>query len=233
MDNEKRHKIAEGNTAEIFEISQNKVLKLFKIGYSKSAVQHEYNNHRMVNSIMNNTPELFKFHEENQRFGFIMEKVRGKSLATQMSNMDTFRQAMKTFTDLHKNWLMKTTDAATPYTEWMLRLLNKKSNDKNLIDKIKALPAGNVLCHGDFHPYNVLCPETDSVIIDFANVCQAPKEYDIARTYFLLKKSVIDKPVAERYLENMQLSYHDIQIYIEVLQLLRQYENPASPSLPL
>lgn len=40
--NEKVHKIAEGNTAEIFEIDDKKVLKLFKMGYSKSTVYHEY-----------------------------------------------------------------------------------------------------------------------------------------------------------------------------------------------
>ena len=46
MKNEKVHKIAEGNTAEIFEIDDKKVLKLFKMGYSKSTVYHEYDNHR-------------------------------------------------------------------------------------------------------------------------------------------------------------------------------------------
>ena len=47
----KRHKIAEGNTAEIFEINEKKVLKLFRAGYSKSTVQHEYDNYCMVSGV--------------------------------------------------------------------------------------------------------------------------------------------------------------------------------------
>lgn len=75
MKNKKRHKIAEGNTAEIFEIDEKKILKLFKTGYSKNAVLHEYDNHYMVSRVMENIPELFEFIEENQRFRFIMEKI--------------------------------------------------------------------------------------------------------------------------------------------------------------
>lgn len=225
MENQKRHKTAEGNTAEIFEINGEKVLKLFKTGYSKSVVQHEYDNHCMVSRVMENIPELFEFIEENQRFGFIMEKVQGKSLASLMLDDYTFEQAMETFTGLHKNWLTKTMDGAVPYTKWMLHMLNGKSNGGALADKIKNLPSGNILCHGDFHPCNILLTsERDFVIIDFANVCKAPKEYDIARTYFLLKEAVIEKTAAELYLEKMQMEYSDIRVYIEVLEILRRYE---------
>lgn len=35
-----------------------------------------------------------------------------------------------------------------------------------MVDKIKNLPSGNILCHGDFHPYNIiLTSERDFVII--------------------------------------------------------------------
>lgn len=225
MKNKKRHKIAEGNTAEIFEIDEKKVLKLFKAGYSKSTVQHEYDNYCMVSSVMENIPKLFEFVEENQRFGFIMEKVQGKSLASLMLDDHTFGQAMEMFTTLHKNWLTKTMDGVISYTEWMLHMLYGKLNSGDLEDKIKNLPSGNILCHGDFHPYNIiLTSERDFVIIDFANVCKAPKEYDVARTYFLLKQAAIEKTVAEIYLKKMQMEYSDIRVYIEVLEILRRYE---------
>ncbi len=225
MKNKKRYKIAEGNTAEIFEIDEKKVLKLFKTGYSKSTVHHEYDNQCMVSRVMENIPKMFEIVEENQRFGFTMEKVQGKSLASLMLDNYTFEQAMELFTSLHKNWLTKTMDSAVPYTEWMLHMLSGKSNDGDLVDKIKNLPSGNILCHGDFHPYNIiLTSERDFVIIDFANVCKAPKEYDIARTYFLLNQAVPEKTAAELYLKKMQMEYSDIRVYIEVLEILRRYE---------
>ncbi len=220
-----RYQIAEGNTAEIFEVEENKVLKLFKSGYSKSLVQHEYDNHCMVSRIVENIPKLFEFVAENQRYGFIMEKVQGKSLASLMQNDHTFDHAMEIFTNLHKNWLMQTMDGAVLYTEWMLYLLSGKSSDGNLADKIKCLPLGNALCHGDFHPYNIIInSESVAVTIDFANICKAPKEYDVARTYFLLKEDGKGKLIAELYLAKMKMEYRDIRTYINILEALRKYE---------
>lgn len=225
MENLEKQKIAEGNTAEIFEVDEKRVLKLFKEGYSKSVVQHEYDNHRMVSRVMENVPKLFEFVEENKRFGFIMEKVQGKSLTTLMQDDNTFDQAIEIFTNLHKSWLIHNMVDAVPYTEWMRNLFKEKSLDGELSDKIKHLPSGNILCHGDFHPFNIiLTAEKSPVIIDFANICKAPKEYDAARTYFLFKEVVTEKPVAELYLKKMQLEYSDIRTYIDVLEILRQYE---------
>lgn len=225
MNDKKRHKIAEGNTAEIFEIDDKKVLKLFKTGYSKSTVQYEYNNHCMVNRVVENTPKAFECIEENQRFGFIMEKVQGKSLASLISENYPLEQTMETLANLHKNWLTKTMDDAVPYTEWILHSFRGKLDDDVLADKINHLPSGNILCHGDFHPYNIISTsEKDFVIIDFANICKAPKEYDIARTYFLLREAATEKPAAELYLAKMQVEYSDIRAYIEVLEILRPYE---------
>ena len=221
-----RHKIAEGNTSEIFEISEGKVLKLFKAGYPKSTAYHEYSNHNKVSRVMSNIPRLFEFIEEDLRFGFIMEKVEGKSLASLMINENTFDHAMDLFSDLHKKWLMQTMDDIIPYTEWMLSFLKGRSFRDNLLEeKIQHLPTGNVLCHGDFHPYNIIfSSENNSAVIDFANVCKAPKEYDVARTYFLLQEAVPEKAVAEFYLKKMQVEHRDIDIYIEVIRNVRRHE---------
>ena len=154
-----------------------------------------------------------------------MEKVQGKSLASLVQNDHTFDQAMETFTNLHKNWLMHTVDGAVPYTKWMLNLSGEESLDGDLADKIKCLPSGNTLCHGDFHPYNIMITaESVAVIIDFANICKGPKEYDVARTYFLLKEAVKGKSVAELYLAKMKLEYRDIRTYTNILEALRKYE---------
>lgn len=219
-----RKKIAEGNTAEIFEVEDKKVLKLFKEGYSKSSVQHEYNNHCMVNRLVENVPKLYEFIEENRRFGFTMEKVQGKSLASFMQEDNNFDGTMEIFTNLLKNWLMQIMDGAVSYTEWMLHDIQRLI-DEALADKIKHLPSGNILCHGDFHLYNIIItPEKVPVIIDFANICKAPKEYDVARTYFLLKEALTEKTVSDLYLEKMQMEYKDISAYIDVLEALRRYK---------
>ncbi len=206
-------------------IDSEKVVKLFKFGYSQNTVQHEYKNHCMVNSIMNNVPQIYEYIEENETFGYVMENVQGKSLASFMMNELTFEPAMDVFARIHKEWLTKISDTAILYTEWMINTLNKKLVDCDLLNRINHLPKGNTLCHGDFHPYNIIVtPDNKPIIIDFANICRGPKEYDIARTYVLLKEAVTDSPIAEIYLDIMQIQYNDLQEYIEVIKSFREYE---------
>lgn len=223
-----RNKIAEGNTAELFEVSDTRVLKLFKIGYSKGAVEQEYRNHRTVSAVVKNVPALFEFVEVQGRFGFVMEKIQGESLAAKMMDGDSFDQAMDLFVELHTSWLQNRTETAVPYTEWMLCVLQGMSGRERLKARIERLPQGGCLCHGDFHPYNIIISSVKKpIIIDFANVCKAPREYDVARTYYLLKEAVPENPVAERYRAKMQVDYDSLREYLEVLEGLRESEKSS------
>ena len=219
-----RNKIAEGNTAELFQVSDTRVLKLFKPSYSKATVEQEYHNHRMVCAVAENVPQLFEFVEEQGRFGFVMEKIQGESLAAGLLDESSFDQALGLFVKLHKSWLQSSAKSAVPYTEWMFYALdlNRASGRESLKAQIGRLPQGDCLCHGDFHPYNIIIPPSKTpVIIDFANICRAPREYDVARTYYLLREAVPESPVAERYLEKMQVNYDSLREYLEVIKCLR------------
>lgn len=91
-----------------------------------------------------------------------------------MQDAYTFDEAIEMFTNLHKNWLLQTMEGPVPYTEWLLHLLGEKSFNGNLADKIKNLPSGSNLCHGDFHPYNIIITsEKKAVIIDRDDSLQA------------------------------------------------------------
>jgi hypothetical protein len=50
---------------------------------------------------------------------------------------------------------------------------------------LEPLPAGTRLCHGDFHPGNVLCGQRVSVI-DWSNATRGVPEADYARTALLI-----------------------------------------------
>lgn len=45
--------IAKGNTAEVFEYEEDKVLKLFKVGYPLEQIQREFNNTVIMNRTCN------------------------------------------------------------------------------------------------------------------------------------------------------------------------------------
>ena len=71
----------------------------------------------------------------------------------------------------------------------------RHARDLGLLHR-RVLDAG--LSHGDFHPLNVLLPDSGPVVIDWSNADEAPAERDVAFTQVILATSDSDFP---RWLE--------------------------------
>ena len=71
--------------------------------------------------------------------------------------------------------------------------------------------------------YLLVTADGKPIVIDFANVCKASKEYDIARTCFLMEEASAWK-LAEAYLEQMNVSFEEIKTFYEVMVQFRNFE---------
>ncbi|MGC4943078.1 phosphotransferase [Kribbella sp. DT2] len=68
--------------------------------------------------------------------------------------------------------------------------------------RLHAIPApsgaaGQVVMHGDLHPYNVMLTADGPVVIDWRNAEQGPAEFDIAMTAIIFAQVVLDPAFAE------------------------------------
>lgn len=54
-------------------------------------------------------------------------------------------------------------------------------------DRLAELPDGDRLCHGDFHPGNVIADPDGMVLIDWANATRGDPSADLARTMLVLR----------------------------------------------
>lgn len=55
------------------------------------------------------------------------------------------------------------------------------------LDRVEHLPSGSSLCHGDFHPGNVMMTRSGPAVIDWLTAASGPPAADVARTLFLLR----------------------------------------------
>jgi aminoglycoside phosphotransferase (APT) family kinase protein len=60
---------------------------------------------------------------------------------------------------------------------------------QSLLAGLAALPGGDRLCHGDFHPFNILGALGQEVIVDWPNASCGDPLADVCRSYVLIKPS--------------------------------------------
>lgn len=224
--------LSRGNTAEIFDYSEDKILKLFQKDYPEMAIKHEFENSKILFDLGIKTPKAYEIINLNERKGIVYDKIEGttvlqillklmKTAETDKSVMGEINAYFEKFARFHKNFISKTTDNPNlmSYKDF-LRIFARDS--KEYLEKIDALPDGNNVLHGDFHPDNLMLGKDNELhLIDMMNVCKGPAEYDIARTYFLLGSN---KQIQQDYLRLMETDFETIKPYHEIICLLRNRE---------
>ncbi len=217
--------IAKGATAEVYEYEEGKICKLFFEGYPVEYINIEYQNAKVMFYLNLNVPKPFEVVTMDNRTAIIYERIYGKTLwEIWEENEDKKNEGLDVFVQIHKELLSHHSKDVLSYKEFLTGMLRGKSvESQELYEEINALPDGDSILHGDFHPGNILVKvDGTPIIIDFMNICYGPQLYDIARTFFLL--TYHGESVAKSYLNKMQVSEDEIQTYLHIIKTCRQYE---------
>ena len=218
--------LGKGNTAEVYEYAEGKACKLFYEGYPREYVELEFQNACEMYDCKIRITRPFQVISIGKRTGIIYEKIKGETLLKLMQREpEKSEEYLDLLVKLHQDMLKHYSEEILSYKEYLATMVKNKIADcEEILEKINALPEGDCILHGDFHPGNVLMKEDGTpVIIDFMNVCRGPALYDVARTYFLIGQ--VEEHLAEAYLQKMCVEDEDIAKYLEVIEFCREYES--------
>ncbi|MEO7222823.1 MAG: phosphotransferase [Devosia sp.] len=139
------------------------------------------------------------------RWGVLMEHVTAPVLAGRLSAPNGVAQVLEVMLDLHRRMHERAAPIGLPPLKERLtrnisgaRLLDEATR-RHLLDSLPALPDGNRLCHGDFHPYNILGIGAEARIVDWIDACAADPAADVCRTFLLIGSA--EPTLAERYVD--------------------------------
>jgi hypothetical protein len=196
--------LAAGNVAEVFEWGSH-VVKLYRSPAAKPAAFREAAIHAAVEAMGIPVPAVWGVQQVGSRWGVVFDRVRQASFAEQMRGdpvaMPRYLEKLAqlhTFIHVHPAPQLSSLKIRLATNITRTELLDERRKEL-LLGGLADMPEGDRLCHGDFHPINVLDEISHPVVIDWPDACRGDPAADVCRSYLLLKFHAED--IAEPYLE--------------------------------
>jgi aminoglycoside phosphotransferase (APT) family kinase protein len=250
--------IARGRTAEIYAWGEGRVLKLFLPGFEGGA-RYEFDIARAVTANGVPAPEAFDLITVEERPGIVYARVDGEPVAQRLSRQPWQVATMgRLMADVHTAIHRATATGLPSQRERLADQIEqapglREAERQQVLERLSALPDDTQVCHGDFHPENVLLTANGPQVIDWTDATLGHPHADVARTSLLVRTSstsanvpalmrplislalsVFIKAYLDRYLAVNQASRADIQAWEVICAAARLRENvPESENVLL
>jgi uncharacterized protein (TIGR02172 family) len=184
--------VAQGRTAEIYVWDDRHILKLYRDWCPSDWVDYEARIARAVYEAGIPSPKAGEIVEVDGRRGMLYERLEGISMVQDLKARPWMLFSHgRSLAELQIQIHQKSTAELPTYkdrlhydireTSQLTDELRRKS--LNLLDQ---LPNGQNVCHGDYHPENVLITREGPVVIDWMTACSGSPWADVARTSLIL-----------------------------------------------
>jgi len=196
--------LAVGNVAEIFEWG-SRIVKLYKSTAAKPAAFREAAIHAAAEAMGLPVSRVWSVQEVGGRWGLVFDRVKQVSFAEQMlNNPDDVPRYLECMVRLHMRiHAQRAVQFAGLNVRLMANIAATKLLDKrrkrDLLGRIADMPDGDRLCHGDFHPMNILGDVSQPVVIDWPDARRGDPAADVCRSYLLMKLHAAE--IATTYLD--------------------------------
>ena len=196
--------LAVGNVADVFECG-SQVLKLYRSAVRKPTPFREAAIHATVETMGLPVPAVWGVQEVDGRWGIVFDRISEPSFAKGMQ--EDPRLVLECLEILVRLHARIHTHPAHELGSLKLRLaaniastgLLDEPRKQTLLSLLAEMPKGDRLCHGNFHPINVLGQTSHPLVIDWPDACRGDPSADVCRSYLLLKLHAAE--IAEPYLD--------------------------------
>jgi len=198
---------ATGRTAEIYSYQEEKVLKLFFPTVPQSWIDREANVGRYIQEARLPVPKVFERVKVNGREGVVYERINGPSLLNQLARMpwkaaQYARLLASLHAQIHKISAPSNLETQRKWARGGIPGTDKLSKEmkESVLNLLETMPDGNLLCHGDFHPGNIIVTHRGPVIIDWMTATRGTAGGDVGRTSVILEAAQAPEGTPMRWL---------------------------------
>jgi len=155
--------IGKGRTAEVYAWGEGCILKLYQSWMPGSAVEKEYHATQAAQAAGVPVPNTYDLVQLEGRHGIVFEKIEGISLLSelQIKPWKLFaisRKLGELHAQIHQSYApVELSNQRQQIENGIEAATDIIETDKHMIrGYLMQLPDGEFLCHGDFHPDNIL-----------------------------------------------------------------------------
>jgi len=184
--------IALGRTSEIYDWKDGTILKLYYDWCPPSWLEHEVRVAQVIVAAGIPTPAFGETVEVNGRRGIVYERVQGVSMLQDLNTHPwTIFRHVRALAELQMQYQQICVPGLIPYRASLRYSINNApqlSDDERAraLNLLETLPDGDGLCHGDFHPGNIIISPCGPIVIDWMTAVSGSPWADVARTCLLL-----------------------------------------------
>jgi uncharacterized protein (TIGR02172 family) len=186
--------LAKGLTAQVHAWGHGRVLKWFEPWRTAAKIEREFAISRAVHAAGLPVPAVYEMVEVDGRRGIVFERIDRPSLFQHVvARPWKLFSAARQLAELHARLHAVTAPPQLPTQREQLEGWIDTARDLPLARKEELrrasaeLPEGNALCHGDFHPANILLSARGPIIIDWSSATRGHAMGDVARTVHLFE----------------------------------------------
>ncbi len=196
MENQIGKFIGSGGTATVYEWGNDEIIKIFKPEVQIETIKNEEYIGKILNDFSLNIPKYIGTIDIDDKKGIIYERINGKQFAEKIfsatDQSETAADFAKMHYEIHQNHTDKLPSQRDMFNWRISKIENYLGKDlRKIQDLLDSLPTNNNLCHGDFHPLNILVEHEKYIAIDWEGSCAGHPFLDVAWSYLTLISPLI------------------------------------------
>ncbi|MGI6358676.1 MAG: phosphotransferase [Bacillota bacterium] len=185
--------LGQGRTAEVYSHGEqaSQVVKLFYDWCGRAEVEQECEISVAVAASGFPAPQVGGLVQLRGRHGIIYQRVAGENMLQRIlfspeHHVRYARQLAAVQASMHRTRLSRLPRQRAQLISSIRRAGLSAGTKSRVLALLDELPDGESLCHGDYHPGNVIVSNGHLTVIDWANATSGHPLADVARTSLLL-----------------------------------------------
>ncbi|MBL7200720.1 MAG: phosphotransferase [Anaerolineae bacterium] len=205
-------------TGNLYAWGEGQILKLYGDEAPAGWVEHMGRVDRALHAAGLPVPAAGETIEIDSGLGLVYERIEGEPMANHLlgtagADAGTVVGLARVFAEVHAQihacGSIRGVPAQREMFPTIIRRIDALPSDlkEPTVNAFDKLPQGDRLCHGDFHPYNVLMSLRGPVVIDWNNAHIGNPLEDVARSALILEGVSVSQPSHRSSIERFTEAY--------------------------